>query len=184
MRYENLTDDDLLAYIKERYVSRVVDMRVSGERRFTGISADTGERIVINAYPVGTNNAGEYRNWLAMPRPAWGRVFGPKPQGWRHFILMVGLQPDGKSIWWSILYDEEKVARLGLEPEYIRRGYGRLRADQVKSTIAAGPFEEMQTTLPWEDQRVDCYHDRVQPVTDGYACSNCGMPFVPIDVTA
>lgn len=166
MRYDQLTNEAILEYLNRQYAKQmsIFGLRVSGDRRFTGDSNEG--RIVINANLVGPNNAGDYRLWLAQSKPAWGRTFSVKPAGWHHYILMLGLQPDSQTIWWSVMYDEQGVSQSGLEPEYIRAGYGRLRPDEVRRFIVAGPYDELQMGL---------FDDMAPPTCDHeFACLRCG----------
>lgn len=187
MRHYELTDHAVAEHIVARYGQALdIDhLERTADRRFRAIRED-GTNVVINVQVVGPNNAGPYRHWLAMAKPAWGRVFGEKPAGWEHYILMVGLLPDGSTIWWSAMYDEAKVAALGLEPDYPRSGYGRLAPSLVKSALVVAPMDEVQTSLWDEPATPACDHGGgARYVTEaeggpGWQCVQCGHPFAPV----
>jgi len=65
-------------------------------------------RAVIVPKPVGHDNAVRYRRWVTLPPVHWQNLTS-RPAGWRYFVLMVGLLPDGQP-WWSALYEESSLA--------------------------------------------------------------------------
>lgn len=153
-KHDQIPDSAIIEHIERNYSEAldIHDLTVTGERRYNGrIGVPPPARAVVNVYIVGPTNAGTYRGWLAMPKPAWGRVFSAKPEGWAHYILMVGLQPDGQSIWWSAMYDEAKVAALGYDPEWARAGFGRLPAHDLTDALAAPLVDALQVSLPWKE---------------------------------
>lgn len=83
--------------------------RITGTR-YVGATAETmtNERIVIIPRAVGFENADRFRRWVTVDKTHWGAMTA-RPQGWRVFVLMIGLLPDGQP-WWSTLYDEQVLA--------------------------------------------------------------------------
>lgn len=66
------------------------------------------QRAVVIPRAVGFDNADRFRRWVTVDKTHWGAMTA-RPAGWRVFILMVGLLPDGEP-WWSALYDESMLA--------------------------------------------------------------------------
>lgn len=89
---------------EQRYPDRHTGTLVSGDLR-----NPTEERAVIIPKPVGADNAQRFRRWVALPPVHWENLTS-RPRGWRYFILMIGLLPDGQP-WWSRLYDEQLLAQ-------------------------------------------------------------------------
>lgn len=186
MRHYQLTDHEIAEHVLSRYgpTLDIDHIEQTAERRFRSIR-ENGSNVVVNACVVGPNNSGLYRHWLAMPKPAWGRVFGEKPEGWQHYILMIGLLPDGATIWWTAMYDEQKVAESGLEPEYPRNGYGRLAPSLVKSALVAPPMDMVQMGMFDEQPKCDHIGTAIVNMKDAgepglWSCVGCGQAFAPV----
>jgi hypothetical protein len=79
-------------------------------------------RAVVIPRPVGYENASRYRRWVTLPPVHWENITN-RPAGWRHFVLMVGLLPDGQP-WWSRLYDEQILAGSRDHSEQVNAGRG------------------------------------------------------------
>lgn len=88
---------------EQRYPDRLTGTYVSG-----GTRDPVESRAVIIPKPVNFDNANRFRRWVAVSRTHWEGMTA-RPAGWRFFVLMVGLLPDG-SPWWAALYDEQVLA--------------------------------------------------------------------------
>jgi hypothetical protein len=82
----------------------------------------TTTRAVVIPRGVGPENAARFKRWVTVPRGHW-QSMGHRPLGWRAFVLMIGLLPDGDP-WWSALYDEAL-----LQPEFAEDKGGFYRFD-------------------------------------------------------
>lgn len=104
------------------------------------------QRAVIIPKPVGHDNATRYRRWVTLPPVHWQNLTN-RPAGWRYFILMVGLLPDGQP-WWSALYEESTLAELRDHSESMPGFYRFDPGLTAKALIA-----------DWDKDRPDGYRD-------------------------
>lgn len=88
---------------EQRYPDRITGTMVEPHN-----AADHEFRAVVIPKAVGYENANRYRRWVALPVSHWENMTN-RPAGWRFFVLMIGLLPDG-SPWWAALYDEQVLA--------------------------------------------------------------------------
>ena len=78
--------------------------------RFTG-HAHHGGTASVDLRTVGYQNAAQYRGWLTLSPGQVRAMSSERPAGWRFYVLMIGLLPDGAP-WWSALWDLTEPARL------------------------------------------------------------------------
>ncbi len=81
------------------------------------------ETRVVEVRPVGGRNAGAFRGWVTLDGRDMRRIGAGRPSGFRTYTLMVGATPDDRSIYWSALYDDEKLAGLPWEDKEDGRWY-------------------------------------------------------------
>lgn len=105
---------DIEEHVREYYADKIgfvpddiqrYDDRITGYVTGGGV---VGYRSVIIPRAVGADNAARYHKWVAVNRVQWDGMRS-RPDGWRYFILMIGLLPDGQP-WWSRLYEERVLA--------------------------------------------------------------------------
>lgn len=84
--------------------------RVTGEITEEHTAANHVFRAVVVPKGVGPDHAVRYRRWVTLPSLHWQNLTA-RPTGWRYFVLMVGLLPDGQP-WWSALYEEWTLTEM------------------------------------------------------------------------
>jgi hypothetical protein len=97
---------------EQRYPDRITGTLYGGSTH-----NPTERRAVVIPKPVGYDNAGRYRRWVTLPPVHWENMTN-RPDDWEHFILMVGLLPDG-TVWWANLYNERILAEKRDQSEQV-----------------------------------------------------------------
>lgn len=108
-------------------------------------------RAVVIIKPVGYDNAGTFRRWVAVS-PAHFDQMGVRPAGWQHFIMAVGLLPDGNP-WWSSVYDERQLAEVRESAQHVSTGghSGFYRFDP--GLTAPARLSDWDKDMPTEPER-------------------------------
>lgn len=146
---------DLLDHFESVYADQL-EFRADEDQgwpdRILGYSRDiasTEARTSVIVRFVGPDNAGRYRRWITVPNAVYESMTR-RPAGWRFYVLMVGLLPDGGP-WWTALYDERALARPDVLPfaEAIRLDRGGMfwRFDPhlaEKALVAEFDFTQQQ----------------------------------------
>jgi hypothetical protein len=139
------------------------DDRILG---YLGKQGEQGTRAVVVVRFVGPDNAARYRRWITVP-PAVYESMTRRPQGWRFFVLMVGLLPDGQP-WWSALYDERVLARPDVYPF-------------AEAMVTSGRFYRFDPHLA--ERALLAEHDFTEPAQfeahlfHSGTCTGCGEAF-------
>jgi hypothetical protein len=157
---------DVLDHVLDQYAERIQFTPDEDQRypdRITGTVTETingtDARAVIYPRPVGYDNANRYRRWVTLPPVHWQNLTS-RPAGWRHFVLMVGLLPDGQP-WWSSLYEESTLAELRDHSEDMG-GFYRFDPGLTQRALIA----------EW---------DKDKPASESpTVCSTCGQPLVTL----
>lgn len=137
--------------------------------RTTG-TLESGGRAVVIPKGVGPDNAARYRRWVTLPSSHW-QSMSARPSGWRAFVLMVGLLPDGQP-WWSSLYDEQLLLSVRDHSENMGGFY---RFDpHLAATALVSEWDKDKPTEPRAD---------VMGTITVYLCPSCRLlaDFAPED---
>lgn len=121
-------------------------------RRFVVTALDEEsqpETRVVEVRPVGGKNAGAFRGWVTIAGGDMRRIGAGRPSGFRTYTLMVGATPDDRSIYWSALYDDEKLAGLPWESQEDGRWY-RLSPQDALPALIQPIVDVHQQVLPIE----------------------------------
>lgn len=146
---------ELQQHIREEY-GDVLGIKVPGDltasphdptgKRFVAVAGD--ETKVIEARTVGGRNAGWSRGWVTLNAGDKRRIGAGRPAGYRSYTLMVGFAPDDEAIWWSALYDDDRLD--GLEWESMDEGrWFRLAPDEAAGALIK-IVDMFQQLLPME----------------------------------
>lgn len=118
---------------------------------WSGTTADPhDQRAVVIPRPVGHDYANRYRRWVTLPPVHWENITN-RPAGWRYFVLMVGLLPDG-SPWWAALYDEQTLAQRRDHSENMG-GFYRFDPGLTEAALVAEWSQEKGFSLVTRDSR-------------------------------
>lgn len=93
-------------------------------------------QFVLEAKPVGGRNAGAFLGWVTLSRADWRRVQAPRPNDWESYTVVIGYAPDDETIWWSAIYNDDKLRVL--EPELMEGGrWVRFGPEQAAKAMVA-----------------------------------------------